>query len=74
MNTREQAMSWWNSLSSDQKTEICDTTNELVGSTRRWETLTGREIELLFRIFGDSIFLESTFNIVLDKLLTTNKK
>lgn len=46
--TREEAMKWWKGLSSLQKTQLYDTNTELVGSIRRWETLTGREIELLF--------------------------
>ena len=45
---RQEAMKWWNSMSSIQKTQLCDTNTELVGSVRRWETLTGREIELLY--------------------------
>lgn len=47
---REQAMEWWNNLSSLQKTQICDTHTEVLGSSvRRWETLTGSEIELLWK-------------------------
>jgi len=45
---RKEAMEWWNNLNSIQKTQICDNNTELVGSIRRWETLTGREIEQLF--------------------------
>lgn len=42
-------MNWWNELSSLYKTQICDTNTELLGHpTRRWETLTGREIEKLW--------------------------
>ena len=48
MNKRKKAMKWWNNLSSAYKTQICDTNTELVGSVSRWETLTGREIEILF--------------------------
>lgn len=47
---RELAMKWWNNLVSPQKTQICDTHTELIGSIRRWETLTGREIELLWKL------------------------
>ncbi len=46
---RHEAMIWWNSLSSLRKTQICDTNTELVGKIRRWETLTGREIEKLWQ-------------------------
>lgn len=39
---------WWDNLSSLRKTQICDTNTELVGSVRRWETLTNKEIEYLW--------------------------
>ena len=45
---RRKAIAWWNELSSLRKTQICDTHAEMVGVARRWETLTGREIEVLF--------------------------
>jgi hypothetical protein len=45
MFKRASAMSWWNTLSSLRKTQLCDTNTDLVGSIRRWETLTGREVE-----------------------------
>ena len=45
---RQRAILWWNNLASARKTEICDTNTWLVGSVRRWETLTGSEIEQLF--------------------------
>lgn len=45
---RETAINWWNNLSSSGKTQICDTNTELVGNIRRWETLTGREIQMLY--------------------------
>jgi hypothetical protein len=48
MTKRKEAMQWWNGLSSLRKTQICDTSTELVGSVRRWETLTGKEIEMLY--------------------------
>ena len=45
---RETAMSWWNDLSSLAKTQLCDVNTNLVGSVRRWETLTGREIQMIY--------------------------
>lgn len=48
VDDRSIAMSWWNGLASARKTQICDTNTWLVGSVRRWETLTGREIEQLY--------------------------
>ena len=47
-NTREEIMTWWNNLSSLIKTQICDTNTEIIGSPRRWETLTGSEIKNLY--------------------------
>lgn len=48
-DVRIRAMRWWNERSSAQKTKICDLNTDLVGSVRRWETLTGREIEMLYK-------------------------
>lgn len=45
---RRQAIEWWNELSSLRKTQICDTNTQIIGSVRRHETLTGREIETLW--------------------------
>lgn len=47
-NVRHIAMEWWNKLSSAGRTRMCDIHTELVGSIRRWETLTGREIQILY--------------------------
>lgn len=47
---RKMAMEWWNNLSSLGKTQICDTNTEFLGIARRHETLTGREIEQLYKI------------------------
>lgn len=46
--TRKQAMEWWNKLTSLEKYKICENNTELVGSIRNWETLTGREIEIIY--------------------------
>lgn len=64
MNKRQEAMKWWNNLSSGYKTQICDTNTELVGSVRRWETLTGREIEMLFddKRRSDAEIIEMAFS------------
>jgi hypothetical protein len=45
---RKIAMEWWNNLSSLGKTQICDTNTDYLGSCRRHETLTGKEIEKLY--------------------------
>ena len=47
-NIRHIAMEWWNTLGSAGRTRMCDIHTELVGSIRRWETLTGREIQMLY--------------------------
>ena len=46
---REAALQGWETLSSLRKTQICDTNIDLIGYIRRHETLTGREIEKLWR-------------------------
>jgi len=63
MSKRKEAMQWWNGLSSLLKTQICDTNTELVGSVRRWETLTGREIEMLYddECLSDAEIIEEAF-------------
>lgn len=48
MDNRKLAMQWWEGISSLRKTIICDTNTDIIGEGRRWETLTGREIEQLF--------------------------
>lgn len=45
---KTESMLWWNKLSSLRKTQICDTNIELLGSIRRYESLTESEIELLY--------------------------
>ena len=49
---RIDAMKWWDNLSSLTKTQICDTNTEILGIARRWETLTGSEIERLRRYYA----------------------
>lgn len=46
--TRRDAISWWDGLSSASKTQLCDTNTEMLHGIRRWETLTGREIHQLW--------------------------
>ena len=49
-SVRQRALSWWNNLSSLRKTQLCDTNEDILikGIPRRWEKLTGREIERIF--------------------------
>lgn len=46
---KEEAMYWWNGLLSGSKTRACDNHTDVVGHNRRWETLTEREIEILYQ-------------------------
>jgi hypothetical protein len=55
---RKNVLLWWNNLSSLTKTQICDTNTGLLGICRRWETLTGIEIEILYK---KSLSKESLF-------------
>lgn len=58
LSKRNIAMTWWNNLSSENKTNICNISTVLIGSPRRWESLTGREIEILYDIyktFGNNV-------------------
>lgn len=48
ISNRESAMLWWNNLSNLTKSYICDANSKYLGTYRRWETLTGREIEYLY--------------------------
>lgn len=45
-----QSTEWWSGLSSLRKTQICDTNTEIVGKVRRYETLTGAEIQSLWKV------------------------
>ena len=47
-DVRRSAMEWWYGLASLRKTQLCDTNTELVGIVRRWETLTGREVQMIY--------------------------
>lgn len=49
ITTQEMAMDWWNNLSSAYKTQLCDTNTEIVGKVRRWESLTNREIRMMYK-------------------------
>lgn len=51
---RQIAMQWWNNLASLRKTQICDTNTEIVGHVRRWETLTGREIQEIYENLSEN--------------------
>lgn len=47
---RQEAMYWWNHLSSESKTILCRWYTELLHGVRKWESLTGREIEILYNM------------------------
>lgn len=64
MTKRQEAMTWWNDLSSPQKTRLCDLNTEILCGHRRWESLTGIEIEVLYRLNKEPMTVEefiSTF-------------
>lgn len=50
--TRYLAMCWWNELTEDEKDTAAISSTKLVGSPRIWQTLTGREIENLWREYN----------------------
>jgi len=45
---RQSAVNWFNNLSSLRRTQLCDTNTEILGCIRRYETLTGREIQMIY--------------------------
>ena len=47
-DVRHSAMKWWNTLSSAGRTRMCDIHTELVGNIRRLETLTGKEVQMIY--------------------------
>ena len=51
-DVRRSAMEWWNTLPSKTKKQITDTNKDILikGIERTWQTLTGREIEKLYKI------------------------
>lgn len=48
MESRQKAMNWWNNLSSIKKASICDNNKELLHGDRQWQSLTGREIQMVY--------------------------
>ena len=51
------AIVWWNKQGSQEKARLCIANQfVLVGSSRKWESLTGREIEMIWnkRVAGDT--------------------
>lgn len=51
---RSQAIEWWNGLPSVRKMQVCDTYTDIIGFSRKYETLTGREIENIWVIKKDT--------------------
>ncbi len=49
MTKRQEALKWWDSLTTDYKQGILDTNTKIIGVPRRdIGSLTGREIEILY--------------------------
>ena len=55
MKDRVEALKWWNEFSSLGKTRICDLNTEILGGIRRYESLTGFEIEKLWVLNKNNI-------------------
>jgi hypothetical protein len=55
---RVEALAWWISLSTEQRDKICKEDTELVGAPRKRQSLTGREIEIIYNRFGDEKIVE----------------
>jgi hypothetical protein len=51
--SREKSLNWWHSLNSDKRIELCNKNINLLKGYRSWESLTGREIEMLYTIEYD---------------------
>lgn len=58
-----ETLKWWDRLTSQQKTRLCDVNTEVLGSIRRWETLTNLEIQILYEMENESDrqIIESVF-------------
>lgn len=61
--TRQIAIKWFNQKSSLEKTRLCDNNTDIIGHARRYESLTGREIENIWRSECDKIENETFNNI-----------
>lgn len=48
IKSRITVMTWWNILTSTYKTLLCRENSDILGFGRKWKTLTGREIEMLY--------------------------
>jgi hypothetical protein len=64
MTKRQEALKWWDSLTIDYKQGILDATTKIIGVPNRdINSLTGREIEILFddKCRSDSEIIEMAF-------------
>ena len=50
LGTRTEALRWWNEMCShDRFNKLCEYEDLIVdGSTRKWYSLTGREVEIIY--------------------------
>ena len=71
MLNRKKAMLWWNKLPITAKENICINNIEILGDSRKWEFLTGREIEILFNKVPQ--ISKEEFDLLLDKCFEIHK-
>lgn len=59
---RELALEWWKRLSNPEKEELCNSSSaELTGHPRHFLTLTGREVEIIWRKQANSKNMKTIF-------------
>lgn len=52
---RELAMEWWHTFRKEQKQSFCVSHKTGVGENRHFQTLTGREIEMIWKAEGSEM-------------------
>lgn len=67
MVKRKDVIEWWNELSYTRKNEICIENAGLVGSVRNCETLTSKEIKMIYNVEYDSDFENLSESFKLNK-------
>lgn len=58
MTKREQSIKWWNNLPSNDPRRESKNNLAVVYYNRPWNTLTGREIEIIWRIRTDKVLVD----------------
>lgn len=62
-SSRELAIKWWNSLSNLEKIGLCNASiiTESIGEQRRYSTLTGREVEIVWKKQTSPVNMKTIF-------------